>query len=72
LLGTLFWAALRSYRFSEDGTALASAQDTPSALELLRRHVVGQIDIETFGELVVQFLEEESEPVYKLSPPTAL
>ena len=73
LLGTLIWAMVQAARMP-DRRALSSADEQVSALELLRRsYVLGQIDVDTFGEMLVPILElEEFEHYHRLSPPTPL
>ena len=73
LFVTVIWAAVKAARMP-DRRELASKAEDLSALELLRSsYVLGQIDVDTFEEMLVPVLEsEEFERYHKLSPPTAL
>ncbi len=73
LLGTLLWTALAPRR-QNHGRVLSSSDEGLSSLEMLRRsYILGQIDVETFAEMLVPVLEsEEFARYHRLSPPTAL
>ncbi|MGO8948319.1 MAG: hypothetical protein ACLQUY_11800 [Ktedonobacterales bacterium] len=73
LLAAVIWATVQAGRMP-DRRALKSSAEDLSALELLRRsYVLGQIDVDTFSEMVMPLLEtEEFEHYHKLSPPTPL
>jgi hypothetical protein len=66
LLGTMVWAVLRSFH-PLNQRSLSAPDEEPSALELLRRrYILGQIDVETFEEMLVEVLElEEQEYLLK-------
>jgi hypothetical protein len=61
LFGVMIWAVLRSIP-SLNQRSLSAPEEEPSALERLRRrYIVGQIDIETFEEGLVEMLELEEQ-----------
>ena len=73
LLATVIWAAVQAARLP-DRRALSMSAAQPSALELLRRsYILGHIDVDTFGEMLMPILEsEEFMKYHQLSPPTPL
>jgi hypothetical protein len=61
LFGMMVWAVLRSIP-SLNQRSLSAPEEEPSALERLRRrYVLGQIDIDTFEEGLMEVLELEEQ-----------
>jgi hypothetical protein len=61
LFGMMIWAVLRS-TLSLNQRSLSAPEEEPSALERLRRrYILGQIDIETFEEGLMEVLELEEQ-----------
>lgn len=59
-IGLVVWAATMYYHRSQARRQLATQQEAPSAIELLRRrYVIGQIDLVTFEEMVYHVLKSE-------------
>lgn len=59
LLGGITWAILHYLRQAQ-ATHMPSISDEPSAMELLRRrYVMGQLDVDTFEEMVTHLLASE-------------
>jgi hypothetical protein len=68
LFGMMVWAVLRS-TLSVNQRSFSAPEEEPSALERLRRrYILGQIDIETFEEGLVEVLEleEQDRPLKRL------
>ena len=68
VLGVITWAVVR-YLQRAQGVQTPMLSDEPSAMELLRRrYVLGQLDVDTFEEMVTHLLaSEERERTY--APP---
>jgi hypothetical protein len=61
LFGMMVWAVIRS-GLSWNQRSLSAPEEEPSALERLRRrYILGQIDIDTFEEGLVEVLELEEQ-----------
>ena len=61
LFGMMVWAVIRS-GLSWNQRSLSAPEEEPSALERLRRrYILGQIDINTFEEGLVEVLELEEQ-----------
>lgn len=59
LIGAVTWAVM-SYLRSAQAARTPSFPDEPSAMELLRRrYVMGQLDVDTFEEMVTHVLASE-------------